>query len=253
VLGTALAVVAGLLGVAASLTLVLWIRGMRNPVVAYRPAQHAAPRSAPQYRAAQPRILPRSAWLNATVRRSQPPPRYDDAAVAVFVHHTDSPNTYRCADTPEVIRRLYAGQTTARKWDDIGYNFLVDRCGAIYEGRAGGVERAVIGAHTQGFNHRTAGIAAIGTFTRGTTVPRAMTDAIASLIAWKLGLAGVDPRSAAHLVSSNGLSRYPVGAIVTLPAVSGHDVGYRTSCPGAALSARLPEIRKAAARLQGRR
>ncbi|MFB7495477.1 peptidoglycan recognition protein [Streptomyces sp. NPDC056161] len=252
-LGPALLLIGSLSGAAATGALLLWVRGVHSHPAPPRHAQPPAPRSAPLYRAAQPRILPRSTWLNATVRRTQPPPRYDDAVVAVFVHHTDSPNTYRCADTPEVIRRVYAGQTTARKWDDIGYNFLVDRCGTIYEGRAGGVERAVIGAHSQGFNHRTAGIAAIGTFTRGTVVPRAMTDAIAALIAWKLGLSGVDPRSAARLVSSNALSRYPVGAAATLPAVSGHDAGYRTSCPGAALTARLPEIRKVAARLQGRR
>jgi hypothetical protein len=196
--------------------------------------------------------VPRSAWLDATVRHRQPPPRYDDKVVAVFVHHTDTPNDYSCADTPAIIRRLYAGQTGVRQWDDIGYNFLVDRCGTLYEGRAGGVDRAVIGAHTQGFNHRTAGIAAIGTFTAGTPVPHAMTDAIAALAAWKLGLAGVDPRGSVALVSSNRLSRYPVGTTALLPALAGHSDGFPTDCPGAALAVRLPAIREAAARLQGR-
>lgn len=122
--------------------------------------------------------------------------------VAVFPHHTDSPNGYACADAPRVIRHLYAGRTGARAWDDIGYNFLVDRCGTIYEGRAGGVDRPVTGAHAQGFNHRSAGIAALGTFTAGVPVPRAMTDAIAALAAWKLGLAGVDPRGHVRMVSA---------------------------------------------------
>lgn len=112
---------------------------------------------------------------------------------AVFVHHTDSPNGYDCADAPKIIRYLYAGQAGVRHWDDIGYNFLVDRCGTIYEGRAGGIDRAVVGAHTQGFNVGTAGIAAIGTFTAGVPVPKAMTDAIAAVAAWKLGLVGIDP------------------------------------------------------------
>ncbi|MFF4757394.1 peptidoglycan recognition protein [Streptomyces sp. NPDC001292] len=213
----------------------------------------AVPRpAAPAHDAPRPRIVPRSAWLDATVRHAQPPPRYDDKVVAVFVHHTDSPNGYACSDTPGVIRRLYAGQTGARAWDDIGYNFLVDRCGTIYEGRAGGADRAVTGAHTQGFNHRTAGIAAIGTFTAGTPVPRVMTDAIATLTAWKLGLAGVDPRGSVSLVSSNGHSRYASGATVLLPALAGHRDGFRTTCPGTALTVRLPAIREAAARLQGR-
>ena len=174
------------------------------------------------------------------------------SVIAVFIHHTDSPNAYDCAQTPRIIRYLYAGQTGARDWDDIGYNFLVDRCGTIYEGRAGGPGRPVTGAHTQGFNHRTTGIAALGTFTAGVPVPKAMTDSIAALVAWKLGLADVDPRAKVRLVSSNSLSRYPSGTAAVLPAVAGHDDGYMTTCPGAALHARLPEIRELAARLQGR-
>jgi uncharacterized protein with LGFP repeats len=184
--------------------------------------------------------------------RTPPPPRYDDRVAAVFVHHTDSPNAYDCAETPRIIRYLHAGQTGARDWDDIGYNFLVDRCGVIYEGRAGGVERAVTGAHTQGFNHRTAGIAAIGTFTEGAEVPRVMTDAIAALAAWKLGLSDTDPRTKVRLVSSNSGSRFTAGTSAALPALAAHTDAFMTSCPGAALTARLPEIRQLAARLQGR-
>ncbi|EFL31613.1 LOW QUALITY PROTEIN: secreted protein, partial [Streptomyces viridochromogenes DSM 40736] len=162
------------------------------------------------------------------------------------------PNGYDCADAPGIIQDLYTGQTGTRDWDDIGYNFVVDRCGTIYEGRAGGVERAVTGAHTQGFNHRTTGIAALGTFTEGMPVPKAMVHAIAALSAWKLGLAGIDPRASVRLVSSNGLSRYAAGTTAELPALAGHSDGYMTSCPGAALHARLPEIRELAARMQGR-
>ncbi|WP_078495886.1 peptidoglycan recognition protein [Streptomyces sp. LaPpAH-108] len=209
----------------------------------HAPAPHNAPR---------PVIVPRSAWLDATARHEQPAPRYDDKVIAVFVHHTDSPNGYDCAEAPRIIRDLYAGQTGSRHWDDIGYNFLVDRCGTVYEGRAGGEDRPVTGAHTQGFNHRTAGIAALGTFTAGVPVPRAMTDAIAAVAAWKLGLADIDPRSRVRLVSTSGLSRYQAGTTATLPALAGHNDGYQTTCPGAALSARLPEIRNTAARLQGR-
>ncbi|MFE2046761.1 peptidoglycan recognition protein [Streptomyces sp. NPDC059477] len=206
----------------------------------------------PAYDAPRPRIVPRSAWLDPDDTRKRPAPRYDDRVVAVFVHHTDSPNAYDCAEAPQIIRSLAAGQTGARDWDDIGYNFLVDRCGTLYEGRAGGVDKPVTGAHTQGFNHRTAGIAAIGTFTAGAEVPKAMTDAIAALTAWKLGLAGTDPRERVRLVSSNSLSRFRSGTPVMLPTVSGHNDGYMTTCPGAALTALLPEIKERAARLQGR-
>ncbi|MEV7346960.1 peptidoglycan recognition protein [Streptomyces sp. NPDC093544] len=211
-----------------------------------------AARPAVVHPAARPPIVPRSRWLDAESTHEQPPARYDDRVVAVFVHHTDSPNGYACADAPRIIRYLYAGQTGARQWDDIGYNFLVDRCGTIYEGRAGGVDRPVTGAHAQGFNHRTTGVAAIGTFTAGTPVPRAMTDAIAALAAWKLGLSDVDPRATVRLVSSNDLARYAAGTSAVLPTLAGHNDGFMTSCPGAALTARLPEIRELAARLQGR-
>ncbi|WP_406435007.1 peptidoglycan recognition protein [Streptomyces sp. NBC_00631] len=248
---TALTLLGCLPGLAAVLALVLCAQGVDRTVAIHLSAP--APASpATRYRAPRPHIVPRSAWLTGAVRRTQPPPRYDDQVVAVFVHHTDSPNGYSCAQAPEIIRRLYTGQTGDRAWDDIGYNFLVDRCGTIYEGRAGGADRAVTGAHTQGFNHRTAGIAALGTFTAGVPVPTAMADSIAAVAAWKLGLAGVDPRGSARLVSSNDRSRYRQGAVVALPAVAGHQDGYRTNCPGAALVARLPEIRETAARLQGR-
>ncbi|MEI5102491.1 peptidoglycan recognition protein [Streptomyces sp. PmtG] len=203
------------------------------------------------HRAARPPIVPRARWLGET-GESRPPVRYGGPVIAVFVHHTDSPNGYDCADAPRIIRALAAGQTGARLFDDIGYNFLVDRCGTIYEGRAGGVERPVVGAHTQGFNHRTAGVAALGTFTAGTPVPEPMVAAIAALTAWKLGLTDVDPRLRAHLVSSNSLSRFPVGTRAEFDAVAGHTDGYTTNCPGAALRAELPAIRERAARLQGR-
>ncbi|MGV4985038.1 peptidoglycan recognition protein family protein [Streptomyces sp. NPDC001709] len=232
------------------LTLALCASGAERTAVA-RPDRPTPARTPAAHRAARPHIVPRSVWLG-TAGSGQPPPRYDDKAVAVFIHHTDSPGDYDCADAPRIIRYLYAGQTGVRNWDDIGYNFLVDRCGTIYEGRAGGVDRPVTGAHAQGFNHRTVGIAALGTFTEGVSVPRAMTDAIAALTAWKLGLADVDPRGSVRLVSSNSLSRYKAGSTVVLPALAGHNDGYMTDCPGAALTARLPEIREKAARLQGR-
>ncbi|MGP4051127.1 peptidoglycan recognition protein family protein [Streptomyces sp. 2A115] len=237
-------------GLAAVVALGLCAVGVdRTPGDAGRPA---AARAAAGHQAARPAIVPRERWLGDAAY-TRPPTRYADRVTAVFVHHTDSPNGYDCADVPRIIRYLYAGQAGARHWDDIGYNFLVDRCGTIYEGRAGGTDRPVVGAHTQGFNVGTTGIAAIGTFTAGVPVPKAMTDAIGAVAAWKLGLADIDPRGSVRLVSTNSLSRYAAGTPGTFTAVSGHTDGYWTACPGAALTARLPEIRQHAARLQGRR
>ncbi|MEU8483053.1 peptidoglycan recognition protein [Streptomyces sp. NPDC048641] len=201
--------------------------------------------------AALPRIVPRAAWL-ADAAYHRPPARYADRVTAVFIHHTDSPNGYDCADTPRIIRFLYAGQAGGQNWDDIGYNFLVDRCGTIYEGRAGGVDKAVVGAHAQGFNQGTAGIAAIGTFTAGIPVPSSMVKSIAALSAWKLGLADIDPRSRVRLTSTNSRSRFPEGRTAEFNAIAAHRDEFETYCPGQALMAALPEIRQRAAALQGR-
>ncbi|WP_324606181.1 peptidoglycan recognition protein [Streptomyces sp. NRRL B-24720] len=203
-------------------------------------------------RAAQrPTIVSRAQWRADETKRDAHA-HYAGGVTAVFIHHTDTPNDYDCADVPLTLRNLYTGQTRDRDWGDLGYNFLVDRCGNVYEGRAGGVDRPVVGSHTQGFNQGTAGIAAIGTFGRGTQVPAPMEHAIAALAAWKLGLRGVDPRSKVRLTSTNDKSRYPKGTSAEFDVISGHRDGNETDCPGDALFARLPAIRDMAAELQGR-
>ncbi|WP_223206159.1 peptidoglycan recognition protein family protein [Streptomyces xanthii] len=248
VLRVVLSCVPGALALGALVLCAVTIR----PDGAREPGASSTEQAAARHYAARPHIVPRRVWLAGTETYHRDPVRYADRVEAVFLHHTDTPNRYDCADAPRIIRTLYAGQAGAKEWDDIGYNFLVDRCGNVYEGRAGGVDRPVIGAHTQGFNKNTTGIAAIGTFTEGTPVPRAMTEAIASVAAWKLGPAGVDPRGHVRLVSSNSLSRFPAGTEASFSAISGHRDGYETYCPGLALMSQLPWIRDRAAELQGR-
>ncbi|WTA40881.1 peptidoglycan recognition protein [Streptomyces sp. NBC_00846] len=206
----------------------------------------AFPRGAPR-----PAIVPRTQWRADETRRDAHA-QYADKVTAVFIHHTDTPNGYDCADVPRTLRNLYTGQTRDRSWGDLGYNFLVDTCGNIYEGRAGGADRPVIGSHTLGFNQGTTGIAAIGTFGQGTPVPPAMEQAIAALAAWKLGLSGIEPTSKVRLTSTNDKSRYTKGTSAQFDAISGHRDGFATNCPGEALLARLPAIRKLAAGLQNR-
>jgi hypothetical protein len=219
------------------------------PTVVYGPWQ--SPTAQP-YQAPQPPIIPRSAWQPDAVPQQLTPIQYADVVRAVFIHHTDSGNDYSCSDAPDVIRSIEEYHVNDRAWDDIGYNFLVDKCGNIYEGRAGGVDRPVIGAHTVGFNVGTAGIAAIGSYEEGVAVPRPLVEAIARLVAWKLGLGGVDPRATTELTSTDSDARYPKGSTEVFNTVSGHrDAGW-TFCPGGALYALLPEIRTEAARLQRR-
>ncbi|MFJ1844936.1 MULTISPECIES: peptidoglycan recognition protein [unclassified Streptomyces] len=199
--------------------------------------------------APRPAIVPRTQWQADETTRD-PHAHYAEKVTAVFIHHTDTPNGYDCTNVPRTLRNLYTGQIRDRRWGDLGYNFLVDACGTIYEGRAGGSDRPVIGSHTLGFNRGTTGVAAIGTFGRGTPVPPAMEHAIAALAAWKLGLSGIDPTSKVRLTSTNDKSRYTKGTSAEFDAISGHRDGYTTSCPGEALLARLPAIRNLAASLQ---
>ncbi|MFI5689228.1 peptidoglycan recognition protein [Streptomyces sp. NPDC051636] len=175
---------------------------------------------------------------------------YTKKVKAAFIHHTASGNNYRCSQAPSVIRSIYRYHVRSMGWRDIGYNFLVDKCGTIYEGRAGGVSKAVRGAHTLGFNTNSMGIAVIGTY--GSSKPSAAAvKAIARLTAWKLGLYGANPRGKTYLTSGGG-NLYPKGKNVRLNVISGHRDGFSTECPGKQLYAKLGSARSTAARYQGR-
>ncbi|MBQ0829578.1 peptidoglycan recognition protein family protein [Streptomyces tagetis] len=169
---------------------------------------------------------------------------------AAFVHHTATGNDYRCAQAPSVIRGIYRYHVRSLGWRDVGYNFFVDKCGKIYEGRAGGVAEPVLGAHTMGFNANSTGIAVLGTF-GSHRPPSAAVTAVARLTAWKLGLQGVDPRGTTSLKSAGG-NLHRKGRTVRLNTISGHRDGFSTSCPGAELYAKLGTARSAAASYQGR-
>ncbi len=86
-------------------------------------------------------------------------------------------------------------------WNDIGYNALVDRFGTVYEGRYGGIDRNVVGAHAKGFNTGSFGVAVMGDF-RSVEPPPAAVDALVQTLAWRLDLAHVDPLSTFNAISS---------------------------------------------------
>ena len=86
-----------------------------------------------------------------------------------IIHHTAGQNDYTRAQAPAIVRGIELFHVKGNGWNDIGYNFLVDRFGTIYEGRFGGVDRNVIGAHALGFNTGSVGIALLGTY--GSTKP----------------------------------------------------------------------------------
>ncbi|RBM14945.1 N-acetylmuramoyl-L-alanine amidase [Streptomyces sp. PT12] len=196
----------------------------------------------------KPEVVTRGAWGADEDLRTEKV-TYTGAARAVFVHHTGHPDGYDCADVPEMLRSMQSDHVSRMGWDDVGYNFVIDKCGTIYEGRAGGLDRFVLGAHTSGFNMDSVGIAALGDFEVPELVPDALVSAIARVVAWKLRM-GTDPRGTVRLVSTNDDSRVPEGDPATVAVVSGHRDIVETHCPGEGLNARLPAIREEAAKLR---
>ncbi|MEV7419360.1 N-acetylmuramoyl-L-alanine amidase [Streptomyces sp. NPDC089919] len=197
----------------------------------------------------RPRIVTRKGW-GADESLRERGFVYTNTVKAAFIHHSASGNNYRCSDAPAVLRSLYRYHVVSSGWRDFGYNFAVDKCGTVYEGRAGGVAKPVLGAHTMGFNTNSMGIAVLGTFT-DSAPPAAALKAIASLTAWKLGLYGANPLGKTTLTSGGG-NLYKKGRLVKMNVISGHRDGFATECPGRKLYGKLPTARQTSARFQGR-
>jgi hypothetical protein len=190
-----------------------------------------------------PRLVTRSGW-GADEAIVEEPPEYTGAVHIVFVHHTASGNGYDCTQSAGIVRGIERFHVKSKGWNDIGYNFLVDKCGRIFEGRGGGVHRSVLGAHTLGFNANASAVAVIGDY-RSTGIPAAARASVAQLAAYKLGAWSNPPLGKVGLVSG-GSDRFPAGRTALLNRISGHRDTGRTECPGNALYAQLPAIRAAA-------
>ena len=163
----------------------------------------------------------------------------------VIVHHT-------AIDEPDAVKQIQGIQrfhTQSRGWDDIGYNFLIDRSGTVYEGRwardydtdevHSGEDtsgRGVVGAHAGGYNTGSVGIALLGTFSSATITEESMT-ALVRTIAWKFGPRDIDPHGTDPFVQAGG------GTTITFENIAGHRDIDRTGCPGDGLYAQLAEVR----------
>lgn len=181
----------------------------------------------------RPTIYSRAQWGADEDLRDKGSLRYFEVH-AGFVHHTVNANDYTRAEVPGLVRSIYAYHTQSRGWSDVGYNFLVDRFGRIWEGRYGGVDRAVVGAHTLGYNDYAFAMSAIGNFDI-TEPSSAMVQSYGALFAWKLSLHGIDAQSSRQVVGPD-----------TFPAINGHRDADTTACPGRYLYAKLDKIRELA-------
>ncbi|MER7552050.1 N-acetylmuramoyl-L-alanine amidase [Streptomyces anulatus] len=197
----------------------------------------------------RPKIITRKGW-GADEKLRERNFAYTKSVKAAFVHHSATGNNYTCKQAPSVLRSIYRYHVKSSGWRDFGYNFAVDKCGNIYEGRAGGVAKAVLGAHTLGFNTNTMGVAVLGTYS-STNPPAAAVTAVSKLTAWKLGLFGANPKGKVTLVSG-GSGKYAKGKKVKMNVISGHRNAFATECPGARLYKKLGKARTSSAKLQGR-
>jgi N-acetylmuramoyl-L-alanine amidase len=191
-----------------------------------------------------PPVIARAAWgANEAIRRAAP--RFARTIQFAVVHHTAGSNSYTASQSAAIVRGIEVYHVKGNGWDDIGYNFLVDKYGQVFEGRYGGVDKNVIGAHAEGFNNGSVGVALMGTYqTAAPTAPEKT--ALVNLLAWRLDVAHVDPLSALTF-DSGGNPRFPAGTPVFLRAVSGHrDTGF-TTCPGAVVYAQLGTLARQAA------
>jgi flagellar hook assembly protein FlgD len=208
------------------------------------PAVEAAVRA--PARAARPGLITRAQWgADESIVRA--PPYYAERVRFAIVHHTAGTNSYSASQSAAIVRGIQRYHVFANGWNDIGYNFLVDKYGQVFEGRGGGVDRNVVGAHAQGFNTGSAGVSILGTYS-SSTISTAARSALVRLLAWRLDVAHVDPRGSLTWVSG-GNPEYPAGTQVKLRTIAGHRDTGPTSCPGNAFYAELPAIRRSVAAL----
>lgn len=188
----------------------------------------------------QPQIVTRQQW---GANRS-----YESGSISYaqpkfgVVHHTVSSNSYSRDEAPQQVRNIYYWHAVGLGWYDMGYNFLIDKYGTIYEGRRGGIDRGVVGAHAGGWNTGSFGVALMGN--HNTLQPStASLSSLSSLIAWKFSIHDIDPARNAT-VRHNGQ---------TIPTLVGHrnlrgsytaNPSTTTDCPGQLLYQRMSDIRR---------
>lgn len=186
----------------------------------------------------EPPVIPREEWCTNCPYPESWPPEYR-TPVKFIIHHTVSPNGQ---DGYQAVRAIYYYHAVTRGWGDIGYNFLIDYQGRIFEGRYGGEQdgQTVVGGHALQFNYGSIGIALIGTFSE-VSPPPAMVNSLVEFLAWRGLRYGIGPYDDGPLAGVD----FPYGVLGHRDVLPGHTV-----CPGQAAYDLLPEIRsRVAARM----
>ncbi|RCK70167.1 hypothetical protein DT076_05685 [Desertihabitans brevis] len=186
---------------------------------------------------ARPELTWRGGWgadpnLGSTCRGPNP------TLHAAIIHHTAGTNSYTQADSAQIIRGIHAYHTNTLGWCDIGYNFLIDKWGRIFEGRDGSVESNAHGAHAGSWNTDTVGISFMGNYETAAATT-AMLESAARLAAWELAPYGRDPESRVTLAGK------------TIYRIAGHGDVMATACPGRNVIAKMASLRSRTAALIG--
>lgn len=192
-----------------------------------------------------PKVITRAGW-GANENNRCKGADYDSKLVGATVHHTAGSNNYTESQSAGIVRGIYQYHAQTLGWCDIGYNALVDKYGNIFEGRYGGLDKNVQGAHAGGFNTGTFGISMMGNYT-SVAPSEAALNSVGNMIGWRLKVAGVKPTGQIQMTSGGtSYSKYGYGKQVTLPTIFAHrDVG-NTTCPGDAGYAQMGKIRSIA-------
>ncbi|GAA2234826.1 hypothetical protein GCM10010401_03330 [Rarobacter faecitabidus] len=192
----------------------------------------------------KPKVITRSQW-GAKESLGGAWNETSNGIKSIYIHHTAGANSYTAAQAPALVRGIYSYHTTGMRWADIGYQFLVDKYGNIYQGRRNATVDTPIGAQTGGYNTNTIGVSALGNYqTVKPTEP--LLEALESVVAWKAYEYGLDPLGRTKLTtgtSSKSTTRARAGTTVSVNVIQGHRDTNFTACPGQYLYAQLPAIR----------
>ena len=164
----------------------------------------------------------------------------------VVVHHTAGTNNYSAGQSASIVRGIYYYHAVTLDWGDIGYNFLIDKYGTVFEGRSGSLAapagRMSVGAHARGVNTGTMGLSMMGDYS-SVSPSEAQLSSVGRMAGWFLKRAGItdaNGRAGLHVWTTE---RYQAGSTISMPRILGHrDVGY-TTCPGNVGYSKLGTIR----------
>ena len=181
-----------------------------------------------------PSIITRAGWgADDSIRNKEAYCNVEAPTLnAAVVHHTVTSNDYTTvAEAKAIMRSMYRYHVLARGFCDIGYNFVIDKWGNVYEGVNGSIGKSMVGAHAKGFNTGTVGISMMGDFTN-IAPSAAQRESVARIAGWKLAQFGRNPSGRVVLKSLSTGTMWNEGQAVNLPVVMGHRAVSRTACPG---------------------